>query len=168
MCYKQLFHSKAWRRIPWIFQGKEGFAPGDPLAPYLFVLLMEYFNILMRCLSKTDNFKFHPKCSNHGLTNHCFANEMFIFAHGDLRTPQDVKKVLDEFCQVSRMSINNKKSKVFCDGMEPSLMHQVKAIFGMESGTLLVTDLGVSFCSRRAASEDYKPLIHKISSKVNS
>jgi hypothetical protein len=61
------------------FEGKKG-GQGDPLSPYLFVLVIEVFSRIMADhIGGGLGFKFHPKNLKLKLTHLCFVDDLLIF-----------------------------------------------------------------------------------------
>src|SRR3954465_1386256 len=57
-------------------QVRRGIRQGDPLSPLLFVIIMEYMNIIMQKMQSDPGFKHHAKCKKLKLTNLIFANDV--------------------------------------------------------------------------------------------
>ncbi|GKD61188.1 putative reverse transcriptase domain, reverse transcriptase zinc-binding domain protein, partial [Tanacetum coccineum] len=82
-------------RIPFVRQG-------DPLSPYLFTLVMEVLTLMIqRKVHETDRFTYHMYCSKMELVNLCFADDLFLFAYGDVDSASIIKEALDEFKKAS-------------------------------------------------------------------
>lgn len=64
-------------------KARRGIRQGDPINPFLFVLIMEY---LHRCLIKPSqpNFNFHLKCERLCLENLCFVDDLLVFTKDDV------------------------------------------------------------------------------------
>ncbi|GKD46609.1 hypothetical protein Tco_1271254, partial [Tanacetum coccineum] len=80
------------------FKGKRGLRQGGPLSPYLFTLVMEVFTLMLqRRIRESQSFSYHRYCSKLDLINLCFADDLFIFAHGDADLARVIMDSLDEF-----------------------------------------------------------------------
>ncbi|GKC25398.1 hypothetical protein Tco_1027548 [Tanacetum coccineum] len=67
------------------FKGKRGLYQGDPMSPDLFTLVMEVLTLMLhRRVRVLDDFTYHWYCSKLNIINLCFADDLFLFAHGDL------------------------------------------------------------------------------------
>ncbi|GKA88788.1 hypothetical protein Tco_0810552 [Tanacetum coccineum] len=90
------------------FKGKRGLRQGDPLSPYLFTLVMEVITLMIqRRIRETDYFTYHRYCSKMELVNLCFADDLFLFAYGDVNSASIIKEVLDEFKVASGLRIRD-------------------------------------------------------------
>jgi len=84
------------------FLGKKGLRQGDPLSPYLFVIAMEVLSLLLQEAAATDpRFGFHPWCKSIGLTDLCFADDLFIVSAATTESIQVIQGVLSEFEELS-------------------------------------------------------------------
>ncbi|GJU75163.1 protein LAZ1 [Tanacetum coccineum] len=95
------------------FKGKRGLRQGDPLYLYLFTLVMEVLTlILQRRVRISDSFSYHKHCEDLKIINVCFADDLFLFAQGDVESAQVIMDSLEEFKRVSGLVPSIPKSTV--------------------------------------------------------
>nr|XP_043619797.1 uncharacterized protein LOC122591602 [Erigeron canadensis] len=97
------------------FKGQRGLRQEDPLSPYLFTLIMEILTlILKRRVRDSESFIYHPKSLD--VINLCFADDLFIFLHGDVASASVIMDGLMEFKDVYGLSPSLEKSTTyFCN-----------------------------------------------------
>ncbi|GJZ23441.1 hypothetical protein Tco_0560900 [Tanacetum coccineum] len=150
------------------FKGKRGLHQGDPLSPYLFTLIMEVLTFMLhRNVRKDSSFTYHRQCSKLELINLCFADDLFLFAHGDVNSAWVIKEALDEFKDASGLVPSLPKSTAyFCNVLNHKKL-AILHILPFEEGRLPVKYLGVPLVSSRLIFRDCKELIVKVQNHVN-
>lgn len=111
----------------WYFKDCKGIREGDPVSPFLFVLVVEGFNkITLSKVVASQKFKFHPSCASQKSTRVCFADGLLLLAIVDFPFLLLFQEALEEFKNLSRLSVNHSnshsssKSKLY----SPTLMVQ--------------------------------------------
>ncbi|GJS75909.1 RNA-directed DNA polymerase, eukaryota, reverse transcriptase zinc-binding domain protein [Tanacetum coccineum] len=89
------------------FSGGRGLRQGDPMSPYLFTLIMEVFSLILeRNIDRNNEFKYHHGCKNLKITHLCFADNLLVFCHGDIKSVSIIKEALEEFGNYSGLKAN--------------------------------------------------------------
>ncbi|GJU45854.1 putative reverse transcriptase domain, reverse transcriptase zinc-binding domain protein [Tanacetum coccineum] len=105
------------------FKGKRGLRQGDSMSPCLFTLVME--------------------CSKLNITNLCFADDLFLFAHGDVSSARVIMDTLEEFKNAYGLTPSLPKSTAyFCIVLNYVKMDILNVLY-YEEDKLPVKHLGV-------------------------
>ncbi|GKB87467.1 hypothetical protein Tco_0959739, partial [Tanacetum coccineum] len=106
------------------------------------------------------------KCSDLELINLCFADDLFIFAHGDPESATVIMEALDEFKNASGLVPSLPKStSYFCNVLNYT-NHAILQILPFEEGRLPMKYLGVHLVSSRLIYRDCKELIEKVQHRI--
>ena len=96
------------------FKPSRGIRQGDPLSPFLFILMEEGLN---RCILETIEKNTLKGLSPHGihppLSHTQIVDDTMLMASPTLREAHFLKAILDDFPESSGTSINNKKYQIF-------------------------------------------------------
>ncbi|GKA07644.1 hypothetical protein Tco_0686868, partial [Tanacetum coccineum] len=126
------------------FKGKRGLRQRDPLSPYLFTLVMEVLTLIIRRRVRlSEMFHYHNHCEELQLVNVCFADDLFIFARGDVDTARVIMELIDEFKSTSGLVPSLPKSTTFFCNVCNHVKIAILNIMQFSEGKLSVKYLGV-------------------------
>nr|GEV62489.1 hypothetical protein [Tanacetum cinerariifolium] len=149
------------------FKGKIGLRQGDPLSPYLFTLVMEILTlILQRRVRMSETYRYHNHCEELQIINVFFADDLFIFARGDVDSARVIIDSLDEFKLVSGLVPSIPKSTTFFCNVLNHVKISILNIMPFSEGELPVKYLGVSLISSRLLNKDCKVLVEKTRNRI--
>ncbi|GJZ08184.1 putative reverse transcriptase domain, reverse transcriptase zinc-binding domain protein [Tanacetum coccineum] len=149
------------------FKGKRGLRQGDPLSPYLFTLVMEILTLMLhRKVCDTRLYTYYRYYSKLKLINLCFADDLFLFAHGDVGSVSIIKDALEEFKDALGLILSLPKSTTYFCNVLNHVKLSILNIIPFEEGRILVKYLGVPLVFSRLMFKDCKELIEKVQSRV--
>lgn len=90
---------------------------GDPLSPYLFLLVADTLQALIR--ENTSTIR-HPFIDGDGCVTLQYADDTLIVLRGDLQEVLKLKEVLNWFAEATGLTINYHKSSIVPIHMDPS------------------------------------------------
>ncbi|XP_028120128.1 uncharacterized protein LOC114317571 [Camellia sinensis] len=150
------------------FRGERGLRKGDPMSPYLFVIVMEILSRILAEKASHPDFKFHWRCEETKIVNLCFADDLMIFCKGDVSTVQSIKLGLEEFKSLSGLSPSPNKSHIFFSGCDVQLRNEILGVCNFSEGKLPVRYLGVPLVSTKLKAIDCDQLVERITKRVKS
>ncbi|KAF3774611.1 retrotransposable element ORF2 protein [Nymphaea thermarum] len=119
------------------FDGRRGLRQGDPLSPYLFLIVMEMFNRRLNQETISNNILV-PKIRR-VTPNGCamfFADDVIMAVKATKKTMTTIKVILQDFDCLTGMKVNMQKSMIFARTMVDCHMGDIQSILPWSSGSL--------------------------------
>lgn len=164
------------------FSGAKGVWQGDPLSPYLFILLMNVLSDLLNLAGRYKIFNYHPKFKKLQffflgqkkkkkklqLAHLCFVDDLLVFAKRSSESRLAIGNILDFFCKISGLKVNFLKSELFSSGVCQADLQSIVEHTGLKLRRLPVRYLGVPLVTRNLRINVCGPLIEKITRCIHS
>ncbi|GJT66456.1 RNA-directed DNA polymerase, eukaryota [Tanacetum coccineum] len=144
---------------------KRGLRQGDPLSPFLFIIIMEGLHISLRdsmVANLIQGVKLGP--SNFRLSHLLYADDVIIMSDWDQR---DMENIIHVFYMASGLKININKSSLFGVGVSSEEVANMAVTSGCLSSSLpfLYLGLQIGYNMNRVAS--WKVLIERFNNKLS-
>ncbi|KAG7541208.1 Reverse transcriptase zinc-binding domain [Arabidopsis thaliana x Arabidopsis arenosa] len=150
------------------FPGKKGIRQGDPISPYLFILVMEVLSKLLDAAASNGHFRLHPLCSSPRVTHLLFADDLLVFNDGARHSLSGIAEVMRQFKTLSGLDMNPTKSEIFFGGYNDTEVGVLSALSGIKVGSFPTRYLGLPLNPKRISFATLQPFLEKITSKLHS
>ena len=150
------------------FKSSRGLRQGDPLSPFLFLMVMEGLNLLLhraKDLSWIKGFKAHRMGTM--VTHLHFADDTLVFLEANQEQVEKLRLVLTCFELVSGLHINLAKSKIFAVG-EVGNLDELAAGLGCEVLSLPSSYLGLPLGAKSTGVVKWDPIVERFERKLAS
>lgn len=136
--------------------------------PYISFSLCYSYGMLLVGLSADKRFKFHPRCSKLNITHLSFADDLLLFAKGDLASISALNQCFDQFSLASGLQANLAKSFLYFGGVSLDDQYLFTEQFDFSIGVLPFKYLGVPLSTKKLTTLQCQPLIDRIVARISS
>eukprot|EP00253_Pinus_taeda_P003782 PITA_03782 len=148
------------------FSPSRGIRQGDPLSPFLFVILAEGLgrNIKSTILSQSlRGLAFHhiPAFSHQQ-----FVHDNMLFGHPSVQEARSFKSILSNFSEASGALINKVKSEIFFFNTPPTTQRAIARILGFTIASLPSKYLGAPLFALALKHSSWICLLEKLEAKL--
>ena len=134
------------------FKPSRGIRQGDPISPYLFLLAAEALSCLLKARNQSSVLNGIKVAPSAPVVSHLlFADDSLLFFRANRESAEEIKEVLNTYCQASGQRINMDKSSIhFAKGCRQSLREVIKDELDVHNESLsekylgMPTDVGAS------------------------
>jgi len=134
---------------------RKGLRQGDPLSPYLFILVAD----LLQQLLSTDTLLRHPLASDRPCTILQYVDDTLIVARADVQAVEHLKELLTSFSKATGLNINYNKSMLVPMHVPQDVATQFVGVLGCAQGDFPQTYLGLPLSNEKLNLSAFAPII---------
>ncbi|CAL5344867.1 unnamed protein product [Camellia sinensis] len=149
------------------FSPQKGLRQGDPLSPFLFIIVAECLNVLLSKALDLNLIKGVRVGVNDVLVSHLqFADDSILFCEADEGEIVNVKRILRCFELVSGLKINYHKSVVCGVGVDSVVLVDFAAKLNCKTGSLPLSYLGLPLGVSPSKRKSWTLVIEKVKARL--
>ncbi|XP_030479107.1 uncharacterized protein LOC115696342 [Cannabis sativa] len=152
------------------FHSTRGIRQGDPLSPYLFLLVAEGLSAAIRFHEVNGNFSGIKICRGaHSLSHLLFADDSMLFSPVSPRSSESLNAILLLYHQATGQLVNRDKSSIlFSPNTSPDAQHSFRTSLHLAGEGFVSKYLGVPHCVGRVTNSVFHYLLQNVSSRMNT
>ncbi|GKC95668.1 putative RNA-directed DNA polymerase, eukaryota, reverse transcriptase zinc-binding domain protein [Tanacetum coccineum] len=151
------------------FNVRRGLRQGDPLSPFLFIIIMEGLRVAISDSVRTGLIRgIQVGSSDVNLSHLFFADDVIIMSGWSSHDVENIIRIFKVFFLASGLKINIHKSSIYGVGVPPDDVHHMASNTGCSAGTFPITYLGLPIGSNMSLTVNWKLLVDKFHSKLSS
>uniref|UniRef100_A0A803PZ74 Reverse transcriptase domain-containing protein n=1 Tax=Cannabis sativa TaxID=3483 RepID=A0A803PZ74_CANSA len=152
------------------FHSTRGIRQGDPLSPYLFLLIAEGLSAAIRLQETNAHFSGIQICRGAQPLSHLlFAEDSMVFSQVHSRASDSLNVILDLYNKATGQLVNRDKSSIlFSHNTSADAQLQFRQSLQLHGEGFISKYLGVPHCVGRVSNSMFHYLLQKVSSRLNS
>ncbi|XP_058103493.1 uncharacterized protein LOC131247064 [Magnolia sinica] len=162
---------KAYDKVEWGFMVQvllKGLRQGDPLSPSVFILCAEVFSrSISRLVAAGTVTPFRLKQGCIQISHLLYADDTILFLNGAASSLSKMRQFISKYQEVLGQKVNPRKSALFVSSkVLPGRVRSIERSLGFYKADGVLSYLGVPIVKGRMLSSVFKPLLDKISARV--
>lgn len=136
---------------------KQGLRQGDPLSPYLFIIVADVLQTLIR--KSQLRHPLNPQMTPSTLQ---YADDTLIICKASSQDVALIKRILDDFSSATGLEINYSKSTMVCIHVPPEDQVQLANVLGCRLENFPQTYLGLLLSTTKLNFDAFAPVISRV------
>ena len=126
------------------FDTSRGLRQGDPLSPFLFIIMAEAFGRAFLRAQIEKKINGVPVTSNvPNITHQQYADDTILPSESTIEEATNIKTIIQSYSEASGQSINANKSEIHFLNIDPTMEKQICNILGFKKGDFPCKYLGI-------------------------
>jgi len=151
------------------FNPSRGIRQGDPLSPFLFILMAEGLGRSIRAHHQANEFRGIKLFQDlEAQTHQQFVDDTMLMGHASVQEARTIKAILDLFSEASGLDINVDKSQIFFFNTPVVTKRNILRILGYHEGSLPTKYLGAPLSDTTLKKVSWQDLLDKINQRLAS
>ncbi|XP_071695782.1 uncharacterized protein [Rutidosis leptorrhynchoides] len=150
------------------FSPERGIRQGDPISPFLFIIVAEGLNILVkRALANGHLQGLKIGHDNLNITHLQYADDTIFFGEWNKRNAKYISKLLKCFENISGLKVNFRKSKLYGIGTSTTETEQMACYMNCSAGHTPFSYLGLPIGVPTSHASSWQPIVEKFDKRLS-